>query len=104
MKFPFVTRTRYERELAQIERAYSTSSDELRHRLESLIDKIVLIKFDRYEDQKQVIVRVAVSEKEDYYFSPFERENFWWHIGQKITNSLKREVQLQSIARTEAIK
>lgn len=96
MKWPFVSRSRYERELQQLEKAYSTSSDELRKRLTSLIDRIVCIKFERREKLKEIGIRVFVSERESMFFSPFENEEYWWEIAQKITQSLKAEALLHT--------
>lgn len=93
MKLPWITRSRYERELKLLEKAYAVRTDDLRLRLESLIDKIVHIKFDRREGTKQIGVTVLISERENMFFSPFEKEEYWWYVGEKITNSLKRESQ-----------
>lgn len=97
MKWPFVSRSRYEREQELLERAYAVRTDDLRQRLQSLIDKIVLIKFERYDGQREIAVKVRITDKEKYFFSPFEHREYWWHIGQKITNSLEKEASLHGV-------
>lgn len=94
MKLPFISRSRHEREIAMLERAYAVRSDDLRERLKSLIDKITQINFDRRDGMKQIGVKIAISEREQMFMSPFESEEYWYYIGEKITQSLKRQAQL----------
>lgn len=96
MKLPFVSRDRYERELRMLEAAYGVRTDDLRARLIALIEKFSMVITRRIKNQGiEVHVKFVVSESElqHYQFSPGERDEFWWHVGRRVTEELKKHAR-----------
>jgi hypothetical protein len=99
VKLPFVSRSRYERELQQLREAYSVSTKDLRERLTRLIESVTFIRMgpsiSRDEKMVSVTVRLPSMVKENFMFSPFQREEYWWHVGQNIVEQLKAHAMLR---------
>jgi hypothetical protein len=94
VKLPWISRSRYERELELLAVAYGIRTDDLRARLMSLIERFSMVVMRRIKNRgMEVHVKFVVSETElqHYYFSPAERDELWWHVGRRITEELKKQ-------------
>lgn len=94
MEWPWVSRSRYKRELRQLEEAYGVSTDDLRQRLMALIDQVTHVqRRGMMNGQREIAVRIFVpeSEREEFIFAPSQRDEYWWHVAKKITADLKKE-------------
>jgi hypothetical protein len=99
MKLPFISRSRYEREIKQLREAYEVRTGDLRERLAHLIAAVTHIRMypahGAGDTEIAVKVRLPSELRENFILSPFQREEFWWHVGQNIIEQIKANAMLR---------